>query len=244
MTLPFRTVRRRLVDVATASIAAVTALIALPGAASAGPTFGGGDCWRGTTPYTCYVQFTASGQPMLYTAVDKFSAQGRPNWHNAFIAALQNWNIALGPQSMSTAGRTGAARVDADATFDSVDPNLRDTYGITYIFDWQGRRIFTSANPVTAEAAVVRMNIGTLPDNSGQLVTSIFAHELGHVTLQGHTDDARDLMYTYIGSTQVTVPRDAADIGAIPPCNGSLGSTNTGNNRAGTRCIYGWNRSD
>lgn len=231
----------RLVAVLGLLLCSTVFLSAAP--AQAAPPYGGGDCWRGSTPLTCYQNHAGLNQTAIYFYVnDVFSSQGRPNWHPALIAAMQSWNTANGPQSLSTAARAGAKTIVADATYSSVDTNLAGAYGFTYVHDYTTNTYVTDLNaPVYADRAIVRMNISELPDDSGRLVQAVFAHELGHAMLQGHTNDARDLMYTYICCTSVLGPRDASDIGALPPCSGSLGSTNSNNDRAGTRCIYRWN---
>jgi hypothetical protein len=206
--------------------------------ASAAPTIGGGDCWRSTTPEWCWYQHV-DGQSDLYYNVDRFSAAGRPNWQSAFITALQNWNVANGPQSFSTAGRPGARPIYYEIAYDAQLG--AGVLGLTTLCDTSGVCHSDNSAGYVVDHAYVRINVsaGEAPDNSGPLTVNVFAHESGHTVGNFHSSDSRDLMWPYANTT-VLAPRDANDIGALPPCNGSLGSTNSNNNRAGTRCVSHW----
>lgn len=208
--------------------------------ASAAPTWGGGDCWRTGVPLWCWLQHV-DGQQDLYYNVDEFSAAGRPNWHSAFITALQHWNTANGPQSFSTAARSGARPIYYELAFDAQLGT--GTLGQTWVCDTAGTcHTYLSDNGFWVDHAYVRLNASSdgVPDNSGSLTVTTFGHETGHAVGEAHSTDDRDIMSTNAATTLVQGPTDAGDIGALPPCNGSLGSTNSNNQRAGTRCVSRW----
>jgi hypothetical protein len=210
--------------------------------AQAAPTWGGGDCWRGATPTHCWVNWAGRNQKVLFYNVDNFSAAGRPNWHSAFITALQNWNLANGPQSLSTAGRTGANTAYYDFAFDGQYDLAPGVLGVTIICDFNNFCTDNLSQPLQGiNRGYVRGNAsgdGT-PDNSGSLTVEMFAHETGHILGNAHTSTrSGDLMYSYVNG--VTSPTDTGDIGAKPACSGSFASTNSNNERAGDRCVFGW----
>lgn len=233
--------RLRSVLVATgAACVVISTMLSVAPAAHAAPTIGGGDCWRSTTERSCWAHWS-DGQPILFTAYEDFPSQ--PGWHTSFIYALQNWNTAAGPQSLSTAYRANSGSIRYSARVTGQNGLTSQAYGIT----WNCSSVGSYCSSTTTEnllvgSANIYINSSTLAGVSRPLQTAVFAHETGHALLLAHTySRSGDLMFPAIYDPPVTDhPIENGDIGALPPCNGSLGSTNSNNDRAGTRCVYHW----
>jgi hypothetical protein len=115
-------------------------------------------------------------------------------------------------------------------------------YAVTIICDTTNYCTDNGNQPLASvNKAYIRANASSdgLPDAAGPLQVAVFAHETGHALGEVHTTRLTDLMYAYVDTTP-TSPVDAGDIGAKPGCSGSLGSTNSNNERAGVRCVFGY----
>ena len=182
--------------------------------ALAGHTFGGGDCWRPTTPLMCRTNWPGRG-----TVLEKIRAidqMGNGTLSADLGTAINNWTSAPGPQSFSTVATSGDS-----FNYYKLDQSIQAPNG----YAWLCRPGACPSNvPLNEQWSEIYVTTG---NTSTGLNVPIFAHESGHSLGLDHHPQGNSIMQQ---GTRLRGPT-ANDWGPVPPCQGAAGFL-------GTRCIY------
>lgn len=193
------------------------------------PTYGGGDCWRVGTPFSCRSNWSGTNAFISFKLINHFNAQ-RPVWYGGADQARNAWSAAPGSQilSWSDAPSQGWDYLEYSSTGDHS--NTDRTLAITWTCDIGGWCQNTLA-PINARWASIWLNHNTIDGTPPAIFIQAVGHELGHTMLLDHnTDPARSsIMHPVVDGSVLTPQGD--DIGNVDLCNCPP--------PGGVRCVFG-----